>query len=66
MGHCTSKDHKDQKRLNRRIEEQIRKDQSMSLRIIKLLLLGKLCSAIKVVHKHLQGVLLPFYLKIDA
>ncbi|CAJ0937425.1 unnamed protein product, partial [Mesorhabditis belari] len=40
MGHCTSKDTKDQKKLNRRIEEQIRKDQSMSLRIIKLLLLG--------------------------
>uniref|UniRef100_A0A915EKI6 Uncharacterized protein n=1 Tax=Ditylenchus dipsaci TaxID=166011 RepID=A0A915EKI6_9BILA len=40
MGHCTSKDDKDQKKLNRRIEDQIRKDQSMSLRIIKLLLLG--------------------------
>lgn len=40
MGHCTSKDQKDQKRLNKRIEDQIRKDQSMSLRIIKLLLLG--------------------------
>lgn len=40
MGHCTSKNQKDQKRLNKRIEDQIRKDQSMSLRIIKLLLLG--------------------------
>ncbi|CAD5219668.1 unnamed protein product [Bursaphelenchus okinawaensis] len=40
MGHCTSKDQKDQKRLNRRIDEQIRKDQSMQLRVIKLLLLG--------------------------
>jgi len=40
MGHCTSKDTKEQKRINRRIEEQIKKDQSMSLRIIKLLLLG--------------------------
>lgn len=25
MGHCTSKDQKDQKRLNRRIEDQIKK-----------------------------------------
>lgn len=40
MGHCTSKDQKEGKRLNRRIDEQIKKDQSMSLRIIKLLLLG--------------------------
>uniref|UniRef100_A0A915AXA7 Guanine nucleotide-binding protein alpha-7 subunit n=2 Tax=Parascaris univalens TaxID=6257 RepID=A0A915AXA7_PARUN len=40
MGHCASRDQKDQKKLNRRIDEQIRKDQSMSLRIIKLLLLG--------------------------
>ncbi|VDL71563.1 unnamed protein product [Nippostrongylus brasiliensis] len=39
MGHCTSKDQKEGKRLNRRIDEQIKKDQSMSLRIIKLLLL---------------------------
>lgn len=45
MGNCTSKDEKDQKKLNRRIDEQIRKDQSMQLRVIKLLLLGKLfCS----------------------
>ncbi|EPB80441.1 hypothetical protein ANCCEY_00538 [Ancylostoma ceylanicum] len=36
MGHCTSKDQKEGKRLNRRIDEQIKKDQSMSLRIIKL------------------------------
>lgn len=42
MGTCTSKDTKEQKKINRRIEEQIKKDQSMSLRIIKLLLLGKL------------------------
>uniref|UniRef100_A0A914R4D9 Uncharacterized protein n=1 Tax=Parascaris equorum TaxID=6256 RepID=A0A914R4D9_PAREQ len=41
MGHCASRDQKDQKKLNRRIDEQIRKDQSMSLRIIKLLLLGQ-------------------------
>lgn len=41
MGHCTSKDQKDQKKLNRRIEDQIRKDQSMQLRVIKLLLLGQ-------------------------
>lgn len=40
MGHCASRDQKDQKNLNRRIDEQIKKDQSMSLRIIKLLLLG--------------------------
>lgn len=40
MGHCASRDQKEQKKLNRRIEEQIRKDQSISLRIIKLLLLG--------------------------
>uniref|UniRef100_A0AC34RA28 Uncharacterized protein n=1 Tax=Panagrolaimus sp. JU765 TaxID=591449 RepID=A0AC34RA28_9BILA len=40
MGTCTSKDTKEQKKINRRIEEQIKKDQSMSLRIIKLLLLG--------------------------
>ncbi|VDO27794.1 unnamed protein product [Onchocerca flexuosa] len=39
MGHCASRDQKDQKNLNRRIDEQIKKDQSMSLRIIKLLLL---------------------------
>ncbi|KAK6749430.1 hypothetical protein RB195_001813 [Necator americanus] len=41
MGHCTSKDQKEGKRLNRRIDEQIKKDQSMSLRIIKLLLLER-------------------------
>jgi hypothetical protein len=41
MGHCASREEKDQKKLNRRIEDQIRKDQSMSLRIIKLLLLGE-------------------------
>uniref|UniRef100_A0A183BYK9 Guanine nucleotide-binding protein alpha-7 subunit n=1 Tax=Globodera pallida TaxID=36090 RepID=A0A183BYK9_GLOPA len=40
MGHCTSKDQKDQKTHSRRIEEQLRKEQSMNLRIIKLLLLG--------------------------
>ncbi|KAI6214082.1 hypothetical protein M3Y94_00226700 [Aphelenchoides besseyi] len=40
MGQCASKDQKDQKKLNRRIDEQIKKDQSMSLRVIKLLLLG--------------------------
>ncbi|KJH47196.1 hypothetical protein DICVIV_06712 [Dictyocaulus viviparus] len=39
MGQCISKDQKEGKRLNRRIDEQIKKDQSMSLRIIKLLLL---------------------------
>uniref|UniRef100_A0A0M3HQ61 Uncharacterized protein n=1 Tax=Ascaris lumbricoides TaxID=6252 RepID=A0A0M3HQ61_ASCLU len=42
MGHCASRDQKDQKKLNRRIDEQIRKDQSMSLRIIKLLLLERI------------------------
>ncbi|KAL6740775.1 hypothetical protein Aduo_014097 [Ancylostoma duodenale] len=42
MGHCTSKDQKEGKRLNRRIDEQIKKDQSMSLRIIKLLLLEQI------------------------
>lgn len=41
MGHCTSKDQKDQKRLNKRIDDQIKRDQLTSLRIIKLLLLGK-------------------------
>lgn len=40
MGHCASKNEKDKKKLNRQIEDQIKKDQSMSLRIVKLLLLG--------------------------
>ncbi len=51
MGHCASREEKDQKKLNRRIEDQIRKDQSMSLRIIKLLLLGEWRSCpVCVVH----------------
>lgn len=41
MGHCVSKDEKDKKKLNRQIEDQIKKDQSILLRIVKLLLLGK-------------------------
>uniref|UniRef100_A0AC35U4A1 Guanine nucleotide-binding protein alpha-7 subunit n=1 Tax=Rhabditophanes sp. KR3021 TaxID=114890 RepID=A0AC35U4A1_9BILA len=40
MGQCTSQDQKDQKKVNRKIEDRIKKDQSMSLRVIKLLLLG--------------------------
>ncbi|MFH4982276.1 hypothetical protein AB6A40_008985 [Gnathostoma spinigerum] len=40
MGSCASRDQKEQKRLNRKIDEQIKRDQSATLRVIKLLLLG--------------------------
>ncbi len=40
MGHCASREEKEQKKKNRRIEDGLKKDQSMSLRTIKLLLLG--------------------------
>ncbi|CAK5108057.1 unnamed protein product [Meloidogyne enterolobii] len=40
MGRCTSKYQKDQKKQTRKIDEQLRKEHSMDMRIIKLLLLG--------------------------
>ena len=40
MGQCASREEKDQNRRNRRIEDQLKKDQSMNLKIMKLLLLG--------------------------
>uniref|UniRef100_A0A915K0G7 Uncharacterized protein n=1 Tax=Romanomermis culicivorax TaxID=13658 RepID=A0A915K0G7_ROMCU len=40
MGHCASREEKEAKKRNRRIEEQMKKDQTLSLRTIKLLLLG--------------------------
>lgn len=54
MGHCSSKEEKEARKRNRKIEEQMKKDQSMSLRTIKLLLLGK--KMIKYQHEYFANV----------
>ena len=40
MGQCASREEKDQSKVSRKIEDQIKKDQSVNLRVMKLLLLG--------------------------
>lgn len=59
MGHCASREEKEAKKRNRRIEEQMKKDQTLSLRTIKLLLLGAgesgkstILKQMKILHKN--------------
>ena len=40
LGHCASSSEKEARKKNRRIEDQMKKDATLSLRTIKLLLLG--------------------------
>lgn len=41
MGHCASREERAARKRNRKIDEQMKKDQTLSLRTIKLLLLGQ-------------------------
>ncbi|KRZ25803.1 Guanine nucleotide-binding protein alpha-7 subunit [Trichinella pseudospiralis] len=58
MGHCASREDKEARKRNKKIEDQMRKDQSVTLRTIKLLLLGAgesgkstILKQMKILHK---------------